>query len=300
MAPREGNPAPPTSRLTGAARVYGVLGHPVTHSLSPAMHNAAFAALGLDAVYVPFPVQPEELPQAVAGLKAAGVCGFNLTVPHKTAILPLLADMLPEARTVGAVNTVRCDEMRLIGANTDGIGFLLSLAQDLDFSPKDASVLMLGAGGAARAIAFALLGAGTRRLWIANRTPGKAQSLAADCLTRFPGAEVRGWPLQPAALAGMEPDLVVQTTTVGMGAPGNRESPLALASLGVRQAVIDIVYHPLETAILAEARSLGLRTANGIGMLLYQGAEAFRFWTEREPPVDTMREALIQALAARP
>lgn len=299
MASREDHPAPPATPLSGAARVYGVLGHPITHSLSPAMHNAGFAALRLDAVYVPLPVQPKDLQTAVAGLSAVGVHGFNLTVPHKTAILPLLAEVHPEAHAIGAVNTVRREGTRLIGTNTDGKGFLLSLTHDLDLNPAGSFVLMIGAGGAARGIAFALLGAGTERLVIANRTPERADVLAADCRTRFPKARVDVMPLgssdhPDAQLAGLGPDLLVNTTTVGMGDPGNLATPISLAPVGVRQAVIDIIYHPLETVLLGEAQTLGLRTANGIGMLLYQGAEAFRFWTDREPPVDVMREALLQ------
>lgn len=278
-------------RLNGETRLYGVLGHPVAQSLSPAMHNAAFRATGLNAAYLPFPVAPHLLNEAVKGLVAVGVGGFNLTVPHKTAILPLLDEILPEARAVGAVNTVRNDNGRLIGANTDGVGLLASLEKDLAFTPHGKTVLMLGAGGAARGIAFALLTSGVGRLVIANRTMEKAEALAADCQTHFPQQQV-----DPAALdnlAGLAPHLLVQTTTVGMG---DGKSPLDLEPLGVSDAVVDIIYHPLETPLLAQAKKLGLATCNGIGMLLYQGTAAWRFWTDREPPVEVMRKALLEAM----
>ncbi|NIP74345.1 MAG: shikimate dehydrogenase [Gammaproteobacteria bacterium] len=271
--------------------MYGLLGFPVAQSLSPAMHNAAFRALGLDAVYVPFPTAPERLEAAVVGLQAAGVRGVNLTVPHKTAILPLLDEVLPEARAVGAVNTVRLYDGRLTGTNTDGLGFLLSLRHDLDYAAAGKTVLLLGAGGAARGIAFALLDAGVAALWIANRSGARADALVADCRTLHPAAQVeaRPWP----ALAGVQPHLLVNATTVGMG---DGASPVALEAVAVREAVIDIVYHPLETPLLAEARRLGLPCANGIGMLLYQGAAAFQFWTDREAPVDVMRAALLSGM----
>ncbi len=280
--------------LSGASLVYGVLGHPIAQSLSPAMLNAAFRALGLDAVYVPFPVAPADLPAAVTGLVAAGVRGFNVTVPHKSAILPLLHEILPEARAIGAVNTVAVERGRLRGTNTDAAGFLLALREDLGWAPAGRSVLLLGAGGAARAIAFALLGARVGRLGIANRTRARAEALVAECRTRFPAT--RSDVLALEQVAGVAPDLLVNATTVGMG---DGRAPVPLADVGVREALLDIVYHPLETPLLAAARAQGLRCANGIGMLLYQGAAAFQFWTQREPPVAAMREALLAAMHAR-
>jgi shikimate dehydrogenase len=277
--------------IGGATLVYGLLGHPVRHSLSPAMHNAAFRALHLDAVYVAFPVAPEQLATAVAGLAAVGVPGFNLTVPHKRAILPLLSEVLPAARSIGAVNTVRVEGARLLGTNTDGSAFLRSLAEDLALDPAGADVLLLGAGGAARAIAFALLGAGVGRLRIANRTAARAEALAADCR-----AGIRGAPVETLAwerTAGAAPDLLVNATSVGMG---DGRSPQPLEGLGVREAVVDVVYRPAETPLLAAARAQGLRCSNGIGMLLHQGAAALQFWIEREPPLEAMRAALLAAL----
>lgn len=284
--------APPA--LDGATAVYGLLGHPVRQSLSPAMHNAAFGSLSINAAYLPFPTPPEKLEAVVSGLCAADVKGFNLTVPHKTAILPMLSEILPTARTIGAVNTVRNDGGRLSGTNTDGEGFLRSLAEDLSFDPAGKEALLLGAGGAARAIAFALLGAGVSRLVIANRTVARGESLAADCKERYPAPAIEAASIHD--LAANAPNLLVNATIVGMG-DGN--SPVDLEALRVREAVCDIVYHPLETPLLTQAGALGLACANGIGMLLYQGAAAFTFWTGREAPVKVMRAALLKAAGSK-
>ena len=278
--------------ISGTTRLYGIVGDPVKASLSPVMQNAAFRALGIDAVYVPFPVAADRLAAAVRGLAALGVEGFNVTVPHKQALLPLLDRVLPDALALGAVNTVRREGARLIGTNTDGEGFLLSLRRDLGWAPQGKHVLLLGAGGSARAIAFCLLNAGVARLSIANRTAERATALVADTRTRFPAARVEALPLEGAA--GLAPDLLVNSTTLGMAsnATGAGRNPVDLARLGVREAVVDIVYNPLETPLLAQAHSLGLPCTNGIGMLLYQGGAAFRFWTDREPPLEAMRAAL--------
>lgn len=280
--------------INGATRLYGILGHPVAGSLSPAMHNAAFQALGINAAYVPFPVPPERLAEAVAGLSAAGVGGFNLTVPHKLAILPLLDEITPTAQAIGAVNTVRCEAGRLSGTNTDGAGLLASLAEELDWQPGGKTVLLLGAGGAARGIAFALLAAGAATLLIANRTPARAGELAAHCKAAFPKAnlDTPAW----TELAGLGPHLLINATTVGMG---DGASPADLEPLGVSEGVVDIVYSPLETPLLRNAAQRGLPTLNGLGMLLHQGALAFGFWTGQEAPLDVMREALLAGLKAR-
>jgi len=274
--------------IDGGTRLYGIIGHPVAKSLSPCMQNAAFRAASLNAVYVPFPTQPEHLDEAVAGLTAAGLAGFNLTVPHKQAILPRLYEITPEAKVIGAVNTVRCDDGRLRGTNTDAAGFLLSLEHDLGWRANDRRVVMLGAGGAARAVAYAVLGAGASELVVANRTADKAEALCTDMRTLFPAAAVH--PRGLDELAGTAPHLLVNTTSVGMGDDGR--SPVELEPVGVRDAVVDIIYSPLETPLLAQARTLGLKTANGVGMLLYQGWLAFRYWTDREASLESMRQAL--------
>ncbi|HUJ77253.1 MAG TPA: shikimate dehydrogenase, partial [bacterium] len=222
----------------------------------------------------------------------AGVRGFNLTVPHKVAILPLLHEQDAAARAVGAVNTVRCSDGRLMGTNTDGAGFHLSLRQDLNWSPAGKAVLLLGAGGAARSVAQALLQDGAALLTIANRTLAHAQELAELLATRFPRQRVRAVALD--ALGAERPHLLVNATTVGMG---DGLCPVNLPRLGVQEAVLDIVYHPAETPLLAQARALRLPCANGVGMLLYQGTAAFEFWTGRAAPEEAMRQALLRGMA---
>ncbi|MCZ6552809.1 MAG: shikimate dehydrogenase [SAR324 cluster bacterium] len=279
--------APP---IDGETRLYGILGHPVSHTISPPMHNAAFRALGHNAVYLPFPVPPERLEAAVAGLRSVGVRGLNVTVPHKTAVVPLLAELTPAARAIGAVNTLRLDTGGWCGTNTDGTGFILSLQHDLGWHAEGKRVLMLGAGGAARSIGRHLLQEGAARLTIANRTPERAVALA-EAMARDPGGTVECLPLD--GLAGAAPDLLVNTTTVGMG---DGRAPADLAPVGVREAVIDIVYAPPVTPLLEQARALGLAHTNGLGMLLYQGVAAFEFFTGAEAPVEAMRAALEAAL----
>jgi shikimate dehydrogenase len=196
------------------------------------------------------------------------------------------------------VNTVRCEAapggIRLTGTNTDGAGILRSLDLDLRFDPRGKQVLLLGAGGAARGIAHALLGAGAATLWIANRTRAHARALADALKARFPQSEIEALGLSDAA--GLGPHLLINATTVGMG---DGRSPVRLVPLGVKEAVVDIVYHPAETPLLREAESLGLACTNGIGMLLYQGCAAFEFWTHQRAPEGPMRQALIAALRAR-
>ena len=279
--------------IDGETRIYGILGHPVRHSLSPAMHNAAFEALGLNAVYLAFPVAPERLPEALAGLAAAEVLGLNLTVPHKTAVIPLLSELTPEARAIGAVNTIRHTPAGWVGTNTDGMGFMGALESDLHWSASGKQVLLLGAGGSARAVGWSLLAAGIERLVIANRTPKRAETLARD-LAANPGGAVET--LDLAQVPGAEPHLLVNTTTVGMG---DGQSPVALAPIGVREAVVDIIYAPPSTPLLAQAKTLGLAHANGMGMLLHQGVTAFHFWTGKKPPVEIRRAALEAGLSKR-
>jgi shikimate dehydrogenase len=280
--------------IDGGTRIYGIIGHPVRHSLSPVMQNAAFEALGLNARYVPFPVEPRRVGEALAGLAAAGVQGLNVTVPHKQAVMPFLKGLSGAARAIGAVNCLRlADDGGYEGTNTDGVGFMLSLQHDLDFSPVGKVVLMLGAGGAARAIGWHLLEAGVARLTIANRTFERAQELAR-ALRADPGGEVDAIPFD--AVEGKGPHLLINATSVGMG---DGHAPVRLRTVEVREAVMDIVYSPPSTPLLEQARELGLARANGMGMLLYQGVAAFKYFTGEEAPVPAMREALVKALEQR-
>jgi len=313
-----GSEAPVTQgpAVSGRSRVFGVIGYPVAHSLSPVMHNAAFAALNYPGVYVPFPVEPARLPEAVAGIRALGLGGVNVTVPHKQAVIPFLDEITPAARRAGAVNTVIHREGRLIGDNTDGGGFLRSLREELGIEPRGLNVVILGAGGAARAIAAALLEEGVARLVIANRTRERAEGLVRHLSPEQGagaprGSEGRAGELRlPTLLMAMalsdpdlegevgEADLLIHTTTWGMAPHGDVPPLIPARWLNPRTAVCDIVYVPSETSLLREARARGCRVLPGLGMLLYQGALAFESWTGERAPVAAMRRALELHLGA--
>ncbi|MZP28498.1 shikimate dehydrogenase [Heliobacterium undosum] len=287
--------------IDGHTQWVALLGYPVKHSFSPAMHNAAFERLGLNWRYGAHAVRPEELEKAVAGLAALGYRGANVTVPHKEQVVSLLDLVDPSAKRLGAVNTIVISaDGKTTGHNTDGTGFLRGLAQD-GFSVAGASVLLLGSGGAARAVAFALLDGGARSLTVVNRTPDKAEALL-DSLRQSRSAEgvtlrAGGWDeafLRDCAKAA---DLVVNATSSGM-VKGDGVIPYPLPPerwLSPGPFVCDLVYNPPETALLLTARSLGCRCQNGLPMLLHQGAAAFALWTGREAPVATMAEALAKA-----
>ncbi len=257
------------------------------YSLSPVMHNAAFKALGLGAHYEALGVTEAELPGVVRRLREAHVYGANVTIPYKLAVVPFLDALSPEAETVGAVNTIFNRGGTLVGHNTDIGGFARALTEDGGYDAADQDVVMLGAGGAARAVGLALLRAGAN-LGIANRTPVKAEALARD-LERF--GNVAAIKPEDLGRAVRRASLVVNTTSVGHETYDPDSSPLPPGSLP-RELVVDIVYRPAETPLLRAAAAAGLRTQNGLAMLVYQGAEAFSAWTGRDAPVGVMFEAL--------
>lgn len=270
-----------------------LLAYPAGHSLSPAMHNAAFAQLGILARYEALEVAPDALAAAVAELRRPEVYGANVTIPHKVAVMSLLDELSEEARRIGAVNTIVNRDGRLTGCNTDAAGFLRALREDGGFEPAGVSAVVLGAGGAARAVAYALLRAGVSRLALYNRTPSAARALAAS-LEREAKVEV----LEPSALpeAVRASQLLVNATSVGMAQPGeaSARSPLEPRLLPREGFVCDLVYRPAQTRLLREAAAAGLRVQNGVPMLVYQGAEAFGHWTGQAAPVQVMRAALAR------
>lgn len=273
-----------------AARVR-LLGHPVGHSLSPVMQNAAFEAAGLAVRYEPCDVAPQDLPAAVAALRAEGVWGANVTVPHKEAMLGLVDDLEPDARTLGAVNTVVRAGAELRGANTDAVGFAASL-REAGVQVTGRRVLLLGAGGAGRAVAWALLRQDVRELRVWNRTRARAEALVAALDDPRAG-------VAEAARVG-DAALVVNTTSVGM-ARGGRDpdaSPLEGAWPARAGVAVDAVYRPRATRFLRDAAAAGWRPVDGLGMLLHQGAASFEAWTGRGAPRAAMRAALEAGLAA--
>ena len=280
-------------RIDGHSKLAFVMGHPVAHSASPIMHQAAFAATGIHAAYLPWAVPPEHLAGAVQGLRAMqNLLGANVTVPHKEAIVPLLDSLLPEAEAVGAVNTVIPREGKLLGDNTDGAGFLAALQQELACEVRNLPAAILGAGGAARAVAMALAQAGASPLILFNRTVERATRLAELVLSRHPACRVTVQRLRRERKIGDVGDvrLVVNTTSVGLH---TTDPPLFdYASLSAPMLVCDLIYSPPETPLLQAARSQGCRASNGLAMLVHQGALAFERWTGTPAPIQAMRTAL--------
>jgi len=270
----------------------GLIGHPVGHSKSPEMMNRALRACGLPFVYLAFDVSPSELGAAVRGMQALGFRGWNVTIPHKVAVLEHLDEVEETAREIGAVNTVVSRDGRLIGYNTDSEGYLRSLVDETGLVLADQRVLILGAGGAARAVAHALAGAGVESITIANRTREKAERLA-ESLRRKVAA--RAVSLSELERVVGETTLLVQTTSVGMH-PETEAIPIDPSLLHDRMTVSDLVYRPRKTLLLREAEARGARIHGGLGMLLHQAALAFEKWMGRPAPVEVMREALEEAM----
>jgi len=268
-----------------------LLAHPAGHSLSPAMHDAALRACGIDARYLALDVPPEGLEAAVAGLRENDVAGANVTIPHKRTVMRWLDERTDVARAVGAVNTIVPTERGLQGDNTDGDGFLRALAE-LDVAPAGLPTVVLGAGGAARAVVLALLRAGAR-VQVHNRTPARAERLVAE-LTGHGTLRAAGEATLERTVRSAR--LLVQATAAGMEGAAEGASPLPEGLLPDDGAVVDLVYRPRETPLLARALSAGLLVQNGLPMLVHQGALAFERWFGREAPVDVMRRAVEEAL----
>ena len=278
--------------LTGHTRIVGVIGDPVEHSRSPQMHNAAFAKAGLDYVYVPFHVRPNDLADAIAGFKAINVVGINVTLPHKQAVISHLTSISREAELIGAVNTLTFTDEGIHGDNTDAPGVLRALEENGNMSvPVGENVVVLGAGGAARAVVVALALAGVASITIANRTVERAVALAEE-MGQKTDISMQGLGLADAQLpvAVRESLLLINTATVSMDAT----HPLLISAdwLQPNTIVYDIVYTPPVTPLMRAAAARGCETLGGIGMLVHQGAIAFEKWTGIAPCTETMHQAL--------
>ncbi len=277
--------------INGSTRLVGVMGWPVTHSRSPRMHNAAFAALGLDWAYVPLPVRPEDVGEAVAGLRALGFAGANVTVPHKQAVMPHLHELTPAAVAVGAVNTIVVQEdVTMLGDTTDGHGFL----RDLDEHGviPGGRTLVIGSGGAARAVTYALAEAGGS-VAVCARDAAKAYDLCQAIADTLPSAAGRlSAHAFPSAIAGLAPaaHLIVNATSLGLHEDNALPWDLSVP-FRPDQVVYDLIYHR-PTAFLSHAAGCGARAIGGLGMLVHQGARAFEIWTGRAAPIDVMRAAI--------
>ncbi|MFB9280117.1 shikimate dehydrogenase [Cohnella cellulosilytica] len=270
-------------------KLFGVIGDPIRHSKSPIMLNRAFRESGVNGVYAAFHVEPGRLEQAIAGVRGLGYRGLNVTIPHKVEVMKYLDEISEGAKAAGAVNTIVNEDGRLIGYNTDGIGYVRSLKEEVEPDLAGKTIVVLGAGGAARGILWALAQERPAAIIIANRTEARAAELAASFpaglrISALPWSELRG--------AVAEADVVINTTSVGMS-PNVDDLPLDPAWLKPGAVASDLIYNPLKTAFLARAEERGCRAHGGLGMFIYQGAYAFEYWTGRPAPVAAMREVVL-------
>lgn len=291
----------PTMAISGSTKLAGVIGHPLSHSLSPAMHNAVYAELGLDWVYLPLHVRDEiGLRRLVAAIESLPFVGFNVTMPYKQAVLELCDEVAMAAEIAGAVNTVHVVEGRLVGYNTDGRGLVEALESEAGFAPKDKEVVIVGAGGAAAAAFVGLTLAHVARITVVNRNPQRAEELL-DRMSAHLGSGA-GWVLPAAAEEAVRSaDLIVNATPAGMRPDDS--SPVPVAWIGPGQTVFDMVYGTATpTALVRGAREVGAQVCDGLGMLVAQGATAVDIWNDSKQtrtPREVMRAAAEHELAAR-
>jgi shikimate dehydrogenase len=267
--------------IDGSTQIAGVFGSPIIHTASPAMHNAAFTALKMNWAYLAFHVEPQNLRPALLGVRDMNFRGVNLTVPHKLLALDIVDEVDAAARKLGAVNTVVVDSGKLRGFNTDGYGFSKAVQEEFDMTLKGKRVLILGAGGAGRAIAVQCALDGAAKVIVANRTPGRLPDtigLDAASLGRVIG----------------QVDLLVNATSAGLKA--GETLPLTREMFTPQLAVFDTIYRPAETELIRQASDAGSKVANGLSMLLHQGAKSFEIWTKRKAPLAVMRRALRAAV----
>jgi len=282
-------------KISGKTRVCGIIGDPIEHTLSPAMHNAAFEELNLDFVYVAFRVRREELRDALTGARSLDILGLNVTMPHKNAVMRYLDEIDSTARSIGAVNTILNKERRLKGYNTDGIGALKALKEN-GVNPNGKKLLLLGAGGAGKAIAFNAAQE-VEELIILNRTPQKAKKLAEVLRKKFK-KKINGNALSTEIIKKelRDADILVNATSVGMH-PNIDQSLVHRSSLRPDLCVMDIVYDPIETKLAKDAKAVGAKIVSGIEMLVYQGAASFEIWTNHKAPVKVMKQAVLNKLS---
>ncbi len=278
--------------IKGSTNIAGLVGHPVEHSFSPPMHNAAFQSLGMDWAYVAFDVNPNDLSSAIEGAKSLNIKGFNVTIPHKIEVMRYLDELDEVAELIGAVNTI--DFKNLKGYNTDGIGAVRAIEEVTSIKNKD--VVVAGAGGASRAISFYLAKFGASSITILNRNTDKAQNLARDVLASDLIGDVKSDSISEINRHLPDADILVDTTPLGMD-PHINDEPIATSdNMHEDLVVFDAVYNPNETVLIKQAIKAGAKPVYGIKMLLYQGAESFKIWTGRDAPIDVMEDALNQFL----
>ncbi|WP_123039761.1 shikimate dehydrogenase [Cohnella candidum] len=277
--------------------MYGVIGDPIGHSKSPLMQNRAFRETGVNGAYAAFRVAPERLGEAIAGMRAMGFRGLNVTIPHKVAVMAFLDEIDEGARAIGAVNTIVNENGRLIGRNTDGIGYVRSLKEEAEPELAGKRIVVLGAGGASRGILWALNRERPASLQVANRTWDKARELA-DSLAESQAPAVQAVRWEELKEACSEADIVINTTSVGM-APHVEETPIDPSWVRPGAVASDLIYNPLTTTFLQQAQERGCRIHGGLGMFVYQGAYAFEYWTGVPAPAAAMREEVLASFTGK-
>jgi shikimate dehydrogenase len=277
-------------KIKGTTKIVGIIGYPIRHTLSPLMHNSAFMHIGLDYVYIPMEVQPLDLKRAVQSMKYLNITGINVTVPYKEEVISYLDEILTDARTIGAVNTIHNSNGRLLGYNTDGEGFISSLRNDGKVKTEGKRVVLFGAGGVGRAIGTKLAGAGISVMHIYDIDLNKQGSLTKHIKKTYPKSNVCAIQASELKEAVRNADVLINATPIGM----HRGDPCVVEPklLHKKLFVFDAVYNT-ETRLLKEARKRGIGAINGLGMLIYQGALSFKIWTGREAPLEIMKKAVI-------
>lgn len=279
--------------MTPSQKIFGLIGYPVKHSLSPLMHNAAFKALNLDARYELFELKPQELETFFKTLPQKNISGLNVTIPYKEQVLPFLDKIAEQAELIGAVNTIAVSTDKLEGFNTDGGGFLRHLTDDLGFNPKGENISVIGAGGAGKAVTVTLSKAGARRIFIYDIEKSKSEKLISHLKENFSNVEFK----QADSIEGLDikgSGLLVNATPIGM----KEFDPLLINPESIQKGLLvyDLIYNPKETKLLKLARERGAVISNGLGMLLYQGMLSFEIWTKKKAPKEIMRKALEEGL----
>lgn len=281
-------------RINGETKIVGLIGYPIGHTLSPAMHNRAFEYLDLNYIYLPFPVEENNLKGALSALPALGIVGVNVTYPYKEKVLEYLDEVTEEAELTRAVNTILVRDNRLIGYNTDGEGFITSLKKGTGIDSRGKKVVIIGAGGAGRAVSIQLAKEGVKGIGLFDIVFDKAQDLASHIEKNIPKAKATALKEEGLEKEIKEADILINATPVGI--KPDDPPPIDPKLLHPNLLVYDLIYNPSKTRLLSEAEEIGAKTLNGMGMLLYQGALAFTIWTGREAPIEVMARALEEEL----
>jgi shikimate dehydrogenase len=281
----------------------GVIGHPLTHSISPAIFKAAFDAAGIDATYEAWDTEPDVLQGRIDALRGSDFLGANVTIPHKTAVVPMLDSASDLASTAGAVNTIVHSDGKLVGHNTDVAGFSRTLREDAGFDAKGKRTMLLGSGGAARAVALALMQMNPSVIYVVSRRPNKIDAMVVSLKKGTPAGTTLSWAYwgDGSYLRSLnEADLIVNATPIGVaGSDTAGQSPIPAELIQPKTTVFDLVYNPMETPFVAAAKSRGAKAISGLGMLVYQAAESFKLWTAQDPNIPAMRAAAEQSLGAK-